>query len=120
MIDKNLEIPGALRDLAEQSVRQTRDAYDQFIAAARQAQGIAATSTESMAATVKEMQQRSMEFAEQNAEAGLSLASDLAKARDLNDWIAIQQQHARRQTEAYTRQAKEIVRLVTAAQSQSS
>ena len=115
MIESNLEIPEALRDLAQQSVRQARDAYDQFLAAARQAQGIAAASTGSTTATVKELQQRSMQFAEQNVEAGLSLASDLAKARDLNEWIAIQQQHARRQAEAYTQQTQELGRLISAA-----
>ena len=113
MIDNNLEIPDALRNLAQQSVLQARDAYDQFVAAARQAQGLAANSSGSVAAAVKELQQRSMQFAEQNAEAGLSLAGDLAKARDLNEWVEIQQQHARQQAEAYTQQTQELVRLIS-------
>jgi hypothetical protein len=57
-----------------------------------------------------------MQFAEQNAEAAMALASDLAKARDLNEWIEIQQQHARRQAETYTLQAQEFGRLIASAQ----
>ncbi len=116
MIDNNLEIPGAWRDLAQQSVSQAREAFDKFIAATRQAQSVAAASTEPAAATVKEIQKRSFQFAEQNAEASFALASELAKARDLNEWIAVQQQHAKRQTEAYTLQSQELARLIAAMQ----
>jgi len=116
MIDNNPEIPGAWRDLAQQSVRQAREAYDRFIAATRQAQSVAAASTEPTAATVKEIQKRSFQYAEQNADASFALASELAKARDLNEWIAIQQQHAKRQVEAYSLQAQELGRLIAEVQ----
>ena len=114
-MDKNSEIPDAFRDLAQQNVRQARSAYDQFMAAAREAQSLAATSGESMAASAKEIQARLMEFAEKNAEVGLDFAGELARARDFNEWITTYQQHATRQSETYIQQAHELGRLISAA-----
>jgi hypothetical protein len=117
-MDKNWEIPDAMRDLAEQNVRQARGAYDQFMAAARQAQIAATASGETMAATAKEIQQRLMQYAEQNSESGLAMASDLAKARNLETWASAYQQHIKRQSETYLQQAQELSRLIAASQGQ--
>jgi hypothetical protein len=117
-MDKNWEIPDAMRDLAEQNVRQARSAYDQFTAAARQAQIAATASGETMAATAREIQQRLMQYAEQNSESGLAMASDLAKARNLETWASAYQQHIKRQSETYMQQAQELGRLIAASQGQ--
>ena len=115
-IEKNWEIPAAFRDLAQQNVRQARSAYEQFMTAARQAQSVASTSGGSLASAASEIQRRLVQFAEKNSEAGLALADELAKARDLNEWIAVYQQHAVRQSESYALQAQELGRLIAAAQ----
>ncbi len=120
ILDKNWEIPGTLRDLAEQNVRQARSAYDQFMAAARQAQVVAAASGKSVAATAKEMQQRLMQYAQQNSELGLAMAGDLAKARDLQAWVGAYQRHIKQQSDAYMQQAQELGRLIAASQGQNS
>ncbi len=116
ILDKNWEIPGTMRDLAEQSVRQARSAYEQFMAAARQAQIVGAASGDSMAAAAKEIQTRLMQYAEQNSESGLAMAGDLAKARDLETWVAAYQRHIKQQSEAYLQQAQELGRLIAASQ----
>ncbi len=118
--DKNLEIPDALRDLAEQNVRQARGAYEQFMAAARQAQDAATASGESMAVTAKEIQTRLMQYAEQNSQSGLAMAGDLARARDLESWAAAYQKHIKQQSEAYLQQTQELGRLIAASQGQRS
>lgn len=120
MVDRNIEIPDALRELVQQNVRTAREAYDGFVAAARQAQGLTAASSDSMTSTLKEIQNRLMQFAEQNSEAGFSMADDLARARDLNEWLTKYKDHAGRQAESYVRQAQELARLVAAAQGQRS
>jgi hypothetical protein len=117
-VDTNWEFPVAMRDLAQQNVRQARSSYDQFLAATRQAQIAARASGETMAATAKEIQQRLMQYAEQNSEAGLTMASELAKARDLETWVAAYQQHIKRQSETYVQQAQELSRLIAASQGQ--
>jgi len=114
--DKNWEIPGTFRDLAQQNVRQARSAYEQFMTAARQAQSVAATSGDSLASTANEIQRRLVQFAEKNSEAGLAMAGELAKARDFNEWVAIYQEHAVRQSESYVQQTQEFGRLIAAAQ----
>lgn len=118
MEEKSFEIPDAVRDLAQQNVRSAREAYEQFVVAARQAQGITAESGSAMAATSKEIQRRLMQFAERNSEAGFSMADDLAQARNLNEWLAKYKEHAGRQAETYVQQAQELGRLIAAAQKQ--
>jgi hypothetical protein len=118
MEDKSFEIPDSLRELAQQNLRTAREAYAQFVAAARQAQGFTAESSAAMAATAKEIQSRLMQFAERNSEAGFSMANDLARARDLNEWFAKYKEHAGRQAESYAQQAQELGRLIAEAQRQ--
>ena len=69
-----------------------------------------------LGSAASEIQRRLVQFAGKNSEAGLALADELAKARDLNEWIAVYQQHAVRQTECYALQAQELGRLIAAAQ----
>jgi hypothetical protein len=60
-------------------------------------------------------QDQSMKFAQQNIDAGLSLASELAKAKDLKEAMGIQSRHAQLQMQAYALQAQELGRLVAGA-----
>jgi hypothetical protein len=46
------------------------------------------------------------------------MASELAKARDLETWVAAYQQHIKRQSETYVQQAQELSRLIAASQGQ--
>ena len=108
MTNDSLEIPEALRGLAQLNGTQAKQAFDQFMVTARQAQNIAATTPAPTPATVKEIQKRSAEFTEQNSEAAFAFASELAKARTLDEWRAVQQRHAQLQIETYTQQAKEL------------
>jgi phasin len=110
-----MEIPDAVRQAAEKSVEQSRNAYGQFMDMARKAQDAVAKSSGTMTETTAQIQQRAMKFAEQNVESGFSFASDLAKARDLKEFIEIQQKHAQSQMQAYAQQAQELSRLMTEA-----
>ena len=51
----------------------------------------------------------------QNAEAGFALASELAKAKDLQDVLRLQSNFAQIQMQSYARQAQELGRLMTEA-----
>ena len=111
----NFDIPAPVRQMAEKSVEQTKEAYDRLMEAARQAQGMFANSTNMMGIGGKEIQEKTMQYAEANVQASFDLAERLVKAKDLQEVMEIQTQYARQQMEAYTQQAQEISRLMAEA-----
>jgi len=75
------EIPKQLRELVERNVEQARVAYGQLMDAMAQAMRTWSTASTVMASGFKVVQERAMEFAKENAEAGFALGSELAKAK---------------------------------------
>lgn len=110
-----MEIPEPVRQMAERNVEQSRSAYMQFVDMAKRAQEMVAKSSGTMTQTALDIQTKSLRFAEQNVEAGFSLASELARARDMKEFMEIQSKHAQRQMQAYANQAQELGRLMTEA-----
>lgn len=110
-----MEIPEPVRQLAERNVEQSKAAYSQFLEMARRAQEMVAKSSGSVTQTALEIQTKTMKFAEQNVDAGFSLASELSRARDMKEFMEIQTKHAQRQMQAYANQAQELGRLMAEA-----
>jgi phasin len=108
-----MEIPEQVRQLAERNVEQARAAYNQFMDMMRQAQSAMSRSTGDMAGSVADLQARMMRFGEQNMEAGFQYASELARARDLKEYLEIQTKHAQRQMQTYAQQAQELGRMIS-------
>ncbi|MCL4767219.1 MAG: phasin family protein [Hyphomicrobiaceae bacterium] len=108
-----MEIPEPVRHMAERNVEQARTAYGQFMEMARQAQSLMSRSSGAMAESVAEIQARTLRFAEQNMEAGFQFASELARARDLKEYVEIQSRHAQRQMQTYAQQAQELGRMMS-------
>ncbi len=116
MYDKpQFEIPEAVRELAERNVEQARSAYNQFVDMARKVQETLAKSQGAMASGALEMQTRVAKFAEENIQASFAFASDLSRARDLKEYIEIQQRYAQKQMQVYAQQAQELGKLMTEA-----
>lgn len=116
MIDKPaFEIPTAMRDMAEKNIEQARTAYTQFMQMAQKAQGMMAQSSGAMADAARDVQQRSMRFAEDNIEQSFRFASDLARARDMKEYLEIQTRYTQRQMQTYTEQARELGELMASA-----
>jgi phasin len=116
MYDKpQLEIPEAVRQMAERNVDQARSAYSQFMDMARQVQTMVAKSQGAMAETAVEIQSRALRFAEQNMDAGFQCFSELARARDLKEYLEIQNRHAQKQMQTYAQQAQELGRMLAEA-----
>ena len=109
--------PPQMRELAEKNVEQARAAYSQFMEAARKAQDMLGNVVPDnpMTAGVKQVQERTMRFAQQNMDASFALASELAKAKDFKEVLEIQSRHAQLQMAAYTVQAQELGRLMAEA-----
>jgi len=111
------ELPQQLREMAETNVEQGRAAYSQFMDAMVQATSMwmGAMPANEATSALRLVQERSLRFAKQNADAYFALASELATARDVQDALAIQTRFAQSQMQAYALQAQEIARLSTAA-----
>ena len=113
MVDQpKLEIPEAMREMAERNVEQSRQAYGQFMDMARQAQSVMAKSGEAVTESTRDVQGKALRFAEENMTANFAFVSDLARARDLNEIMQVQQRHAQKQMLNYTHQAQELGRLM--------
>ncbi len=116
MYDKpQFEIPEAVRELAERNVDQARSAYNQFMDMARQVQETLAKSQGAMASGAMELQSRIAKFAEENIQASFTFASDLSRARDLKEYLEIQQRYAQKQMQSYALQAQELGKLLSEA-----
>lgn len=117
MTQNPFEIPQQMRDIAEKNVEQARAAYDQFMGAMTQAVDMwsKATSSNEMTSGFKAVQERATSFAKQNAEAGFALASALAKAKDIQEVLALQSRYAQTQMQAYALQAQELGQLMAQA-----
>lgn len=107
------ELPQQLRELAESNVEQGRAAYAQFMNAMTEAtkMWMGAMPANETTSTMRTVQERTLRFAKQNADAYFAFASEMATARDLQDALAIQARFAQTQMQAYALQAQEIARL---------
>ena len=110
-----MEIPEPVRQLAERNVEQSRSAYMQFVEMARKAQEMVTKSSGTVTQTAMDIQTKALRFAEQNVDAGFTLATELAKARDMKEYFEIQQKHMQRQMQSYASQAQELGKLMTEA-----
>ena len=117
MVQNPLEMPKQIRDVAEKNVEQARAFFGQYMDAMTKAMGMWSKSMpeNKMTAGFKAVQDRAVGFAKQNAEAGLALAAELAKAKDVTDLMSMQSRYAQTQMQAYALQAQELGRLMTEA-----
>ncbi len=108
----DFEVPEAVRQMAEKNVEQARGAYDQFMDMARQAQDVMQKSSGTAAEGAREVQSKALGFAEQNMEAGFEFFAELAKARDLKEYMEIQQRHTQKSMQIYKEQAEQLGKLM--------
>jgi hypothetical protein len=110
MADKpSFEIPPELRDMAEKNVEQARAAYGQFMDFLTQAMGAWAGSpggTET--AGFNAMQEKAIAFAKENAERAFALASELARAKDIQEVLTLQSRYAQTQMQTFGIQAQQL------------
>ena len=85
MADNPLEIPQALRNVSAQNLKQAHAAYEQltdFVTKAMGAwTGAGALPSNPMAAVVKDVQDRAIEIAKENAEAVFTFAGKISNVR---------------------------------------
>ena len=101
------QVPDEMRNMAERSVTQARQALDNFIQAARRTSGSMEQTSDKVQAGAKDMAQKTLSAVEQNLRTSLDYAERLVRAKDLNEVTQIQSEFARTQTEAMQAQMKE-------------
>jgi len=112
--DQKFEIPQELRQLAEENVERARQLYLQFMDGVGQ---VVATwsSSEVIAPGFREVQERAVKVANENADAAFNLAKDVAQAKDLHELIDLQTRYVQSQMKWYADQTQEFGRLMTRA-----
>ncbi len=105
----SFEIPPELREMAEKNVEQARAAYGQFMDFLTQAMGAWAASPGSAElGAFSAVQERAIAFAKENAERSFALASELARAKDVQEVVTLQSRYAQTQMQTFGIQAQQL------------
>jgi phasin len=104
VINLEQELPSQIRDFAEKSVEQAREAFLGFMAGARKA----TSATETFSSGSKDAMTKATSFAEDNVKAALDLAQKLVRAKDVQEILALQTAFAKSQVAVMQTQAKEL------------
>src|SRR3954447_13305966 len=104
----NFQVPEEMRNMAERSVTQTRQALESFLQAARRTAETMEQTTDKVQASSKDMAQKTLSAVEQNIRTSLDYAERLVRAKDLQEAAQIQSAFVRTQSEAMQAQMKEF------------
>ncbi len=114
MTENPFEIPQALRDVAEQNLKQAHAAYEQltdFVTKAMDA-WMGAMPSNGLATGFKDVQGRAAEIAKKNADSTFALVEKIAKAQNFQEILTLQTQFAQDQMKAFTTQTQELYKLI--------
>ena len=114
MTENPVEIPQALRDASEHNLKQARAAYEQFtdFVTKTTSAWMGALPANPMAAVFKDVQDRAMQIAKENAETVFTFAGKISNARTPQDIVTLQTQFAQDRMQAFAAQTQELQRLM--------
>ncbi len=104
----SFEIPPELRDFAEKNVEQARVAYGQFMDFLANAMSAWAGAGNIEMTGFKAVQEKAIAFAKENAERSFALASELARAKDIQEVLTLQSRYAQTQMQTFGIQAQQL------------
>jgi hypothetical protein len=105
----SFEIPPELREMAEKNVEQARAAYGQFMDFLTQAMGAWSKSPGGAEmGGFSAVQERAIGFAKENAERSFALASELARAKDVQEVLTLQSRYAQTLMQTFGIQAQQL------------
>src|SRR5215207_9091010 len=104
----NFQVPEEMRNMAERSLTQTRQALESFLGAARRTAETMEQTADTAQAGARDMARRTLSSAEQNLKTSLDYAERLVRAKDLQEAARIQSEFVRSQAEAMQAQMREI------------
>jgi hypothetical protein len=113
MTEKPFEIPQAMREQAEQNMKEAHAAYEQltdFVSKVTDAWIGAMPSP--VAAGFKDMQGCAMQIAKENAESVFTFAGKISNAQNFQDIVTLQTQFAQDRMQAFATQTQELYKLI--------
>ena len=113
--EHKFEVPQELRHLAEENVERARQLYLQFMDGVAQAIATWSSASFDVAPGFREVQERAVRLANENADAAFRLAKDVAQAKDLHELIDLQTRYVQSQMKWYADQTQEFGRLMARA-----
>ena len=112
------EIPPELRELTEKNIEQASAAYGHFMDFLTQNMNAwSGAASGSNSSGFEGLQNRAVEFAKENAERSFTLAKEVARAKDMQEILALQSKFAQTQMQTYNHQAQELSQLMSEAMS---
>ncbi len=102
------DVPNDLRDFAERSVEQARKAFEGFLAVAQRTTGAAGDAASAGQGGAKSIASHVLGYTEQNVNAAFDLANKLVRAKDPQEYFALQSEYLKSQFPALQTQAKEL------------
>src|SRR4051812_38284561 len=102
------EVPAQMRELAEKSVAQARQAFDSFINGAGKAAAATQEPAEAAHGRAKEMSVQGFEAAEQSVNAALDFAQKLTQAKSVQEAMQLQSEYVKSQLAAMQQRAQEF------------
>ena len=100
------EIPPEMRDFAEKSVAQAKQALETFMTSAQRAASAFEGQVKATHQGARDIGQKALAFAERNVESSFELAQKLMRAKDVEEMLKLQGNYIR--TQALSEQAKEL------------
>lgn len=114
--DQRFEIPQELRQLAEENVERARKLYLQFMDGVAQTMAVwSVPSSDVITPGFDEVRERAVKFAKENADSAFTLASEVAKAKDLQELLSLQTRYVQSQMRWYADQTQEFGQLMARA-----
>jgi phasin len=102
------DIPDQMREVADKSVQQAKQAFDQFMEATQQAVAKAEVSAKSLRDGASDMNRQALAFMENNLASSFDVAQRLVRARTVEEVASIQQEFLNRQMAAIAEQGKQL------------
>jgi phasin len=106
------ELPPEMRNMAETSFRQARDAFEKLLANAQTAAGSLEEHGATMRAGARDLSTKALSFAEANVQASLAYAQSLVHAKDLSEVMRLHGEYVQTQMKALADQAGEMGQIV--------
>jgi hypothetical protein len=121
MTDDPFEIPQAVRDVSEQSLKQAHAAYEQLMDFMTKTMDawMGAMPANPMTAGLEDVQGRAMEFAKENAQATFTLASKISSTQNFQEILTLQMQFAQDRLQAFVTQMQQLFSLIEKASQKS-
>ncbi len=109
----DMAVPEAVRAIAEQTVTQSREAYETAKDTMEEAVEVLEKSIDQAGQGAAALNRKVIDNAQTNLNTGFDLAKDLASAKNIAEIMELQASYARKQFEALTAQVEDIRTLST-------